>query len=143
MATKTVENKKEFTMVEVFALWKKKAKSGADYFTGRSVEGINLRGFFNTNKKNPKEPDLRVYTVYKDGELSEKPIISMWCNVSKNQNKFLTGVINEKRVVGFIRKTDNDKAPYVTVYFSDDKQPEQPAEEPKKATKKETAKAPF
>ena len=122
MATKTekkVENKtKAFTMNQAFALWKKKSKNGNTYFTGKGI-----RGFFNTNKKNPKEPDLRVYMTTEDGSLSETPLVSMWCNVSKNGKKYLTGKLEGKRVVGFINDTDNDKRPYVSCYFSEDTEP--------------------
>lgn len=124
-ATKKAENKKEFTMVQVFALWKNKAKSGKEYFTGKTADGLKLTGFFNSKKKNPKEPDLRVYTHDSNGDLNKEVYVSLWCNVSKNGNKFLTGKIGDKRIVGFIRKTDNEKAPYVSVYYSEDKEPEQ------------------
>lgn len=122
-ATKKAESKKEFTMVQVFALWKNKAKSGKEYFTGKTHDGLKLTGFFNSKKKNPKEPDLRVYTHDADGNLNKEVYVSLWCNVSKNGNKFLTGKIGDKRIVGFIRKNDNEKAPYVSVYYSEDKAP--------------------
>lgn len=120
MATQATQ-KKEMKMEQVFALWKRTSKAGNTYFTGQDAYGLNLRGFFNTNKKNPKEPDLRVYAVEDSETLSKEEYISLWCNVSKNGNKFLTGKMGGKRVVGFIRKSDNDKAPYVTVYFSEEK----------------------
>lgn len=119
-ATKKAENKKEFTMVQVFALWKSKAKSGAEYLTGKTGDGLKLTGFFNTKKKNPKEPDLRVYTHDSEGNLNKDVYVSMWCNVSKNDKKYLTGKIGDKRIVGFIRKTENEKAPYVSVYYSEE-----------------------
>lgn len=138
MATKTVEKKQEFTMQEVFALWKKDSKKGEPYFTGKSAEGVYLRGFFNTNKKNPKEPDLRVY-INNDG-LEKEPLISMWCNVSANGKKYLTGKIGKQRVVGFINEGKNDKAPYVRCYLSEDKQQKLPdVDDSKKINKK----APF
>lgn len=130
MSAKTVE-KKEFKMVQVFALWKRKSKAGNDFFTGKDENGINLVGFFNTKKQNPKEPDLRVYVQGEDGKASKDEFISLWCNVSANGNKYLTGKLGEKRVVGFIRKNDNEKAPYVSVYYSEDKPKE---EAPKQET---------
>lgn len=134
MVTKTVAKKQEFTMKEVFALWKRESKNGNPYFTGKSAEGINLRGFFNTNKKNPKEPDLKVY-VHSEGELAKEPLISMWCNVGKTGKKYLTGKIGEQRVVGFISDGKNEKAPYLRCYYSDDSQQriEETTEEPKKS----------
>lgn len=153
MATKTAEKTQEFTLQEVFALWKKESKSGNPYFTGKSVEGISLRGFFVTNKKNPKEPDLRVYTVDEHGNLSEKPITSLWCNVSKKTNhKYLTGALGGQRVIAFIRNNDNDKQPYVKCYYSEDakgskvpKESETPKEVAKdsETPKASKTKAPF
>lgn len=142
MAKKTVAEvsaKKEFTMTNIFALWKKEAKKGSTYFSGKTEDGEWLRGFFNTNKKNPKEPDLRVYTVDSDGELSKEPYISMWCNASKSGKKYLTGKLGDKRVVGFINDSGNDKRPYVSVYYSEDRKQEK--EEAPKET--ESVKEPF
>ena len=141
MSTKTVEKKTEFTAKDIFALWKKTSKNGNTYFEGKSKEGMYLRGFFNTNKKNPKEPDLRVYISDENRELSKEPIISMWCNVSKNGNKYLTGKLNGDKVVAFIRKTDNDKLPYLTAYLSSDIQ--QKIDIPEEPKEPEKAKEPF
>lgn len=141
MATKTAEKKQEYTMTDIFALWKKEGKKGTPYFTGKSKEGINLRGFFNTNKKNPKEPDLRVYSINGEGELSKEPIISMWCNVSKNGKKFLTGKLGDKRVVGFINEKTEGNRPYVTCYYSEDRQIK--ADIPETAEEPKTQKEPF
>jgi uncharacterized protein (DUF736 family) len=142
MATKTVEKKKEFTMEQVVALWKKESKNGNPYFSGVAYpDEVYVTGFFNTNKKNPKEPDLRIYLNTKDG-IEKEEWLSLWCNVSANGKKYLTGKLGKKRVVGFINEKDNSKAPYVRVYFSEDRQQKiETAEEPKEV--KETQKAPF
>ena len=143
MATKTVE-KQEFKMKEVFALWKKESKNGTPYFSGKTEEGAYITGFFNTNKKNPKEPDLRVYLNTDDG-IEKDPLISMWCNVAKSGRKYLTGKLGDLRIVGFISDGKNDKAPYVKCYVSEDIQQklEEPAEEPKKAKKSKSEDLPF
>ena len=120
MATKTVENKKEFTMEQAFALWKKQSKKGTTFFTGKGIVG-----FFNTNKKNPKEPDMRVYYTDEEGKAQKEPFVSMWCNVSKNGKKYLTGKLDGERLVGFINESGNEKRPYVSVYYSTDKEPVQ------------------
>ena len=85
---------------------------------GKSENGLWLTGFFTTKKKNPNEPDLRVYTRNQNDELEE--YCSMWCKVSKNGNKYLSGKYDGEWITGFIRKSDNDKVPYVSVYFQDD-----------------------
>ena len=109
------------TMTPVFALWQHKSKDGKTYFSGKTEGGKqNLTGFFNTNKKNPKEPDLRVYTQDQNHELSKEPYISMWVNVSKSGRKYLTGKIGDKRVIGFINDKVEGNRPYVSVYYSED-----------------------
>lgn len=127
MAEKTMARK----MTPVFALWKKTAKDGKPYFTGKTELGQDLTAFFNGNKKNPKEPDLRVYTRDAEGNLSKEPYISMWCNVSKSQRKYLSGKIGDKRVVGFINDNAGGKRPYISVYLSEDDAQDKIPTEPK------------
>ena len=129
-------------MKEVFTLWKRESKSGDPYFTGKDQYGNGLVGFFNTNKKNPKEPDLKIYR--KDGEgIQKDPAISMWCNVSKNDKKYLTGRICEQRYVGFITNDpDNVKRPYVRVYESETTKGKETPTEPVKNENKHD-KVPF
>lgn len=128
----TTETKKEMKMEQVFALWKQTSKSGNEYFTGSDGK-TKLVAFYNGKKKNPKEPDLRVYAVDKDGKAEEKELVSLWCNVSKSGKKYLTGKLEEKRLVGFINENPkNEKQPYVSVYFSEDAKAEENKEEPTK-----------
>ena len=110
MATKT-EQKKEMKMEQVFALWKQTSKGGNEYFTGSDGK-TKLVAFYNGKKKNPKEPDLRVYAVDKDGKAEEKELVSLWCNVSKSGKKFLTGKLEDKRLVGFINEKANGENVY-------------------------------
>lgn len=128
-----VAEKKEFTMVQVLALWKHKAKSGSEYFSGKDDAGNQFTGFYNTNKKNPKEPDIRIYKNGEEGKTEKDVFLSLWCNVSKNGKKYLSGKLDGKRVIGFIRKTDNEKQPYVSVYYSEDTQEQSRAAEDKKS----------
>ena len=126
MATKkAVEKKVEFKMEQVCALWKQTSKSGNEYFSGKLEHGTKVNGFYNTDKKNPKEPDLRIYPVGEDKKMAKEPVISMWVNVSKTKSKYLTGKLGEKRVVGFISKSENEKAPYLNIYFSTEKEDSQ------------------
>ncbi len=129
MSEKTMTRK----MTPVFALWKKTSKDGKPYFTGKTEgeDKLFLTGFFNTNKKNPKEPDLRVYTQDQNHELSKEPYISMWCNVAKSGRKYLSGKIGDKRLVGFINDNADSKRPYVSVYYSEDVAADKVPEEPK------------
>lgn len=124
---KTIE--KEFNLKESFVLWKNTSKEGKAYFTGRTDGKSKVTGFYNTNKKNPKEPDLRVI------DKEDKSFASLWCNVGKNEKKYLSGTLESgQKIVGFFAKVEDEKKPFIRVYLSEDKK----AEEPKaKTTKKE------
>lgn len=119
MATKTAEQKKEFTMKEVMVLWLKKSKSGRKYLCGSLKEdGTYLIGFINTIKKKPKEPDIR---IYQQDDL-EECVLSLWCNVSKDgKKKYFTGTYGVTKVVAFINKkaTVDGKVPYIKIYESE------------------------
>jgi len=119
--TKKVEQtKKEFTMEQVFAMWIEQSKKGGKYFTGKCDKGY-LKGFYNTNKQNPKEPDIRIYLTDEKGNLQKEEYLSLWCKLSKNNKKFLSGKLDGKWVVGFINEkaTEENKQPYFSVYYSD------------------------
>lgn len=135
MATQNYQ-KKEFNMVQVMALWKRKSeKTGKEYFTGMLTdENIIsktdknhdlLVAFYNNDKKNPKEPDLE---ILKKRDLKDH-VCSLWCNATESGKQYLTGKFDGKRVVGFINKNAENNRPYISVYYSD----EQKKEEPKKA----------
>lgn len=113
-ATKTMQ----FEMEQAFALWKKQSELGKPYFTGKG-----LVGFYNTMKKNPKEPDLRIYKVDNEGKASKEAYLSMWMQLSKDgKRKYLTGKLYGRKVVGFINITANEEnnRPYLSVYYSAD-----------------------
>ena len=113
------EQKKEFKLEQAFALWKRKSQNGKSYFTGKGIIG-----FYNGKKKNPKEPDLRIFTQTKSdvGSVIGDEVCSLWLNESALKNKqYFTGKYNDKKVVGFINKSENEKAPYISVYYSEDK----------------------
>ena len=118
MSKQTTE-KKEFNMKQVFAMCLKKSKAGKQYLSGYDDIG-RLVGFFNGKKKNPKEPDVRIYRVSEDGG-ENKEYTALWVNVSKNGKKFLTGKIDDVKVVGFINAsaTPEGKRPYFSVYESE------------------------
>lgn len=130
----TTSNKKEFTMEQVFAMWINKAKSGMTYFTGKAGD-VKLVGYTNGKKKNPKEPDVRIYTVDGEGKLSEETYLSLWVNVSKNGKKYLSGKLNDKKVVGWFndKATPEGKLPYFSIYYSNG-EPQKKEEEFAEAT---------
>ena len=118
---KKQEVKQEVKLAEAFVLWKKKAKSGLDYFTGMDLNKERLVAFYNSTKKNPKEPDVRIYTVNDEGK-QDKEVASLWENVSETTGKrYLTGSTDEKeKLVAFYGKEDEEKKPYIRAYFKED-----------------------
>ena len=138
-----VKQKKEFNMKQVMTLWLKKSKSGMQYLSGIYVYDENagndgkvyVTGFINGKKKNPKEPDIRIYQNVQGEKCDDDYIIiSLWCNVSRSGKKYFTGKIDDMKFVGFINSnaTVDSKIPYITLYESN-------SEPPKKEEKKYTS----
>ena len=110
---------KEFTLKEAFVLWRNKAKSGGYYLSGTTEDKkTKLVGFFNSNKKNPKEPDIRVYALDSEGK-QEVEVASLWESISENKGtRYLTGTTNEnERLTGFYGKENQEARPYIRVYY--------------------------
>lgn len=120
---KQEEVKKEFNLKEAFVLWRNKAQSGNYYLSGFASEECGsqkLVGYFVSNKKNPKEPDVRVYTLDAEGN-QDKEVASIWENISKNDVRYLTGVTDDKeKLVCFYGKENEEKRPYIRAYFRED-----------------------
>ena len=47
-------------MKKIISFWENQSKNGNIYYTGKLGE-LDLIGFKNTQKKNPKEPDITFY----------------------------------------------------------------------------------
>lgn len=124
---------------QILALWKQTSKKGDSFLSSKDYVG-----FYNSNKKNPKEPDMRIYKKDADGKVGKESLLDLWCNVTKDgKGKYLTGKISGRKVVGFITKdwTEESKKPYVSIYYSDEVQTEQKKEEP--VQKPKQGKLPF
>ena len=121
MSNSTAEKKK---LQGVFALWRRKSQNGNVYFSGKTEGGSNLIGFYNTDKKNLKEPDLRVYAKDTEGGLSKDPFVSLWVNATNSGKKLLSGKLEGKKLIGFINASADEKNPYISVYYSEDDQKE-------------------
>lgn len=106
-------------LVESFVLWCNTSKAGNEYLTGILNEELGkgkIIGYFNTNKKNPKEPDIRIYTLDTENK-NNKEIANLWDSISKTGNEYLTGTSDEQeRLIGFYGEK-NLKTPYIRVYF--------------------------
>ena len=111
--------KKEFDLKEAFVLWRNESKKtpGTYYLSGfvSNEEKTKLKGFFNTDKKNPKEADIRVYTDV-EGKLVE--VASLWTNLDKKEKKYLTGITDEKeKLVGWFGEENQEARPYIRCYY--------------------------
>lgn len=114
----------EFNLIEAFVLWKNKSQQGNEYLKGfipadTKCNQIKLIGYFNTNKKNPKEPDVRVYTLVDNKQDIE--VASLWCNVSETKGtKYLTGLTNDNEKLVAFYGDENETRPYIKVYYKKD-----------------------
>ena len=124
-AIKEKEIKKEETKLEeAFVLWKHESKNGVSYLSGNTPSdkgaSLSLIGFFNTKKKNPKEPDVRIYSQDDEGK-QDKEVCSLWESTSKSGNKYLSGTTDEKEtIVAFYNELDeNSKIPYIRAYYKE------------------------
>ena len=115
--------KEEQKLEEAFVLWKHESNNGICYLSG-NTSGENavlkLVGFFNNHKKNPKEPDVRIYTEDENGK-QDKEICSLWENTSKNGNKYLSGTTDEnEKIIAFYNELDeNSKIPFIRAYYKE------------------------
>lgn len=108
--------KQSVKLEEAFALWKNKSKAGNDYLSGVDLHKNKLVGYFNGKKKNPKEPDIRVYTLVEGKQGQE--VASLWTATSKNDKQFLTGLTSDKeKLVAFF--DGKEKHPYIRAYFKE------------------------
>ena len=106
-------------MDEAFVLWRNKSKKGGFYLSGNTIgeNSQKLIGFFNTNKENPKAPDIRVFTTDQDGK-QDKEVCSLWENISKNETRYLTGTTDEKeKIVAFYGEEHQEARPYIRAYY--------------------------
>ena len=108
-------------LTEAFALWLHKSKADNEYLSGLTTAengDVRLVGYFNTKKKNPKEPDIRVYSLNYEGN-QDLEVADLWENISKQETRYLSGTTNDKeKLVGFYGDKKEEKRPYIRVYFN-------------------------
>ena len=115
---KTVE-KEKFDLPECFVLWRHESKNKNFYMTGHDCNGNKIVGFIKEHSAE-KEPTVRIYEQKEDNKLGEE-IIVLWENVSKADNKYLSGYTNEKeKVIAFYGDEKVAERPYIKGYFKVD-----------------------
>ena len=117
--TEQTEQRKS-NLEQCMALWTQKGGKVL-YVTGIVGEGADafrVVGFFNGKKKNPKEPDLRVYEQLEKGH-SKEALASLWVAQAKSGGQYYWGRDNEqKRLVAFLNPNKkNPKEPDIRVYY--------------------------
>ena len=111
----------QVSLQEAFVLWKVKSKSDIDYLSGNlkinENDYIKVIGYFNGEKKNPNEPDIRVYSLDLEGN-QDKEICSLWEHISHKGKRYLTGISDEQeKVVAFYNEDVENKKPYIRCYY--------------------------
>ena len=106
---------------ESFVLWKNISAKQNEYLSGTTTDDpkqiFKLVGYFNTNKKNPKEPDIRIYSLNDEGK-QDSEVCDLWESISKNENRYLTGTTNEKeKIIAFYGNSEDEKRPYIRAYY--------------------------
>ena len=107
---------------EAFALWEHK-KGDVTYYTGKTSgdDAISVVAFIEVSKKNPKQPDIRVYEQAEKGE-EKRELASLWKNESKAGKTYYSGYTNDKeRLIAFINgDTKEGKYPTIRAYYKQD-----------------------
>lgn len=120
VSTANKTEKERGVLEEAIVLWSKTSKNNIDYLSGYlATEGEKqyVVGYYNSNKKNPKEPDIRIYILNEKGE-QDHEICSLWSNESKAGITYLSGLTDEKeKVIGFYGDRENATRPLIRVYL--------------------------
>ena len=119
-ASKKKEAKKQ-ALEEVCALWEMEGEK--PYLKGKDNEGKIVKGFYRTNKKNPKEPDIVVCSVDDEGNAKDE-IVALWSQVSKETKKeYFYGKAGDENVVAFYsEQVEGKNRPKIRVYFRDEEE---------------------
>ena len=114
------ENKKEkFDLQEACVLWLQTSKNGVEYLKGHDLNNNKVLGYFN-DTKNDKQPSVRIYSLDEKGN-KDKEIVTLWKAESLKKKEYLSGYTDEKEnVIAFYGNKENEKIPYLRVYFKDE-----------------------
>lgn len=121
-ATQEVKQETKKDLKEAFVLWKNKG-TNSEYLSGFTTfdenKKVKLIGFINSTKKNPNEPDFRIYYTDEKGAKTDLAV-SLWENVGKNDSRYLTGsTSDDEKIVAFYGKEHQEARPFIRAYFKD------------------------
>lgn len=113
------QEKENFNLDEAFVLWIKESKKGSKYLTGHDLNQNRLVGYFETNKLNEKQPDIRIYNLTEDGKNKDEVCV-LWKTMSKEAKDYLSGMTNEdEKIIAFYCEQVKDNSPYIKAYFKE------------------------
>lgn len=123
-------------LTDFCGLWKRTAKSGTVYFTGK-LNGNDIVRFLNTKQNAAKNrPYINVYR--RDGD-ERIDIGRLWYHKAENgKQAYMSGKIADTDVVAFVNKlaAPENRQPAIRVYVrSEDPAPAPAPEKPKKGKK--------
>lgn len=118
-----VETEKPNYLQALITLWKRKSKDGTKTFLSGVVghDNESVVGFYNGKKMNPNSCDLIIYLSENGNVICE--LARLWIHISASGNRYYSGVLVGKskiNIVGFIYRSDNEKAPYLKIYKQED-----------------------
>lgn len=115
------QEKEKFNLDEAFVLWEQESKKGTSYLTGHDLNKQRLVGYFEDNKKNEKQPDIRIYNLTEDNKNKDEVCV-LWITKSKEGKLYLTGLTNEnEKIIAFYCEEKNETSPYLKAYFKEEK----------------------
>lgn len=125
VSEKSNKEVKDSNLVELMSLWLHESNNGTKYLTGTAQDPtgkFKVVGFFNTNKRDEKDPTIRVYEEVEKGSELKEVLVTLWEHTSASGNKYLIGKDNEdNNVVAFYGKENEEKRPYVRIYTQEEK----------------------
>jgi len=118
---KKVEKETKKQLESAFSLWENIGKNKKEYLTGMDCNDHKLIGFYNTEKKNDREPDVKVYELNDKNEIGTN-VASLWINESKDKKvKYLSGLTSDnEKIVAFYNDDTSNNKPLIRAYFKDE-----------------------
>lgn len=123
--------KKKTQQKQIGSLELKKSKKGATYLSG-TIEGTDYIAFKSSDEWMSKHPTAPTYSGYEDLDYEEDDVkeysLALWSRVSASNNKYLSGICGDKKIVAFY---DSESLTF-RVYEQREPKPQKPAKKGKR-----------